>query len=112
MVFFSNLYYYYIFTIVIYLIVYYTYYISTKFTKTITVKHNNIMNIQKQIYNFVVDQDNVVYVIDNRYPLLHFNAAELMSTVKVNKTFNISGYGLRVPFLELYPNILSMNEIK
>lgn len=105
---FQEIYKYYLFTLILYLIIYYVYYISTKFQKTITIKDNRIMNINKQVYNFVIDTNDDVYVIDNRYALLHFDAVNVMTNIENNKTYLVSGYGVRIPFLELYPNILKI----
>jgi len=66
------------------------------------------MNINKQVYNFVIDMNDDVYVIDNRYVLLHFDAVNVMTNIKNNETYLVSGYGVRIPFLELYPNILKI----
>ena len=101
-----KIYQYYLYTLILYLIIYYTYYISTKFQKKITIKDNRILSINKKVYNFVIDTDNNVYVVDNRYALLHFDAVDVMTSIKREESYLVSGYGVRIPFLELYPNIL------
>ena len=105
---FPRIYQYYLFTLIMYLIIYYVYYISTKFTTTITIKDNRIININRRVYNFIIDTNDNIYVVDNRYVLLHFNAADIMMNLKNRETYTITGYGLRIPFLELYPNIISI----
>mgnify|MGYP007101626959 FL=1 len=65
------------------------------------------MGLNKSVYNAISDTNNNVYVIQNRYLLLHFDAVETLSIIEKNKSYTITGYGLRIPFLNLYENIVS-----
>ena len=84
---------------------FYFYFFVTKFTKTITVKDEFVEGQYRSIINIISDTENNVYQIKNKTLLLKFNASELLSKIENGKSYQIKGYGLRIPFLNLYPNI-------
>jgi hypothetical protein len=102
----------YIYASIIYICMFYIYFFSTKFKRIITIKDDFIIGINKEIYNIIHDTNNNIYIIDNRYMLLHFNAAEILSNIEKNRKFQITGYGIRIPFLNLYENIIELNPSK
>lgn len=107
-----NYYKFYIYSLIIYVSLFYIYFFLTKFKRIITIKDDFIIGINKQIYNIIHDTNNNIYLIDNRYMLLHFSAAEILSNIEKNKRFQITGYGMRIPFLNLYENIIELNPSK
>jgi hypothetical protein len=100
----------YVATLVIYIILFYLYFFTTKFTKEITVKEDFLMvsTNNKTMLNLISDTSNTIYMVQNKYLLLKFNASEILVKLEKNKTYTVKGYGLRIPFLDLYPNIISI----
>ena len=80
---------------------------STKQNKIITIKNSTYFRQSKYGYNLVSDSNNNVYQVKNSIYYLFFNSAELYQELEINKTYNITYYGYRIPFLNLYPNIIS-----
>lgn len=103
----------YLYTAIAYIILFYLYFFFTKFTRTITVKDDLIVGVNKKnIMNVIYDTDNNIYIIDNRYLLLQFDAVETITKIEKNKSYLVTGYGMRIPFLELYENIISVTPLK
>ena len=65
----------------------------------------------KSLFNTISDSQNNVYEVANAWPLLHFRSAEVFSKLETRKTFRIRGYGLRISFIGLFPNIVSAVEV-
>lgn len=103
---------YYIYAIILYFFIFYTYFFSTKFKKTITVK-DEFYNVgsTKNLLNIVQDTEDVVYTVSNKLLLLSFNSSEVLAQLEKNKTYDVVGYGVRIPYLDLYPNILHINKM-
>lgn len=114
MYFNTNYYNFYIYSAIIYIITFFLYFFFTKFKRVITIKDDFVMGLNKNVFNVISDTNNNVYVIDNRYLLLHFDAVETIAMIEKGRTYTITGYGLRIPFLNLYENIISCvpNKIK
>lgn len=87
---------------------FYFYFFLTKFSKIITVKDEFIEGQYRSIINIISDTENNVYQIKNKALLLKFNASELLSKIESGKSYQVQGYGLRIPFLNLYPNIIEV----
>lgn len=99
----------YLLLFVLYIILFYIYYFTTKFEKTITVKSEFMKGdtLEKnRLNNYVSDVNNTVYKLQNHYLLWQFTTTNNISILEKNKTFKIRGYGIRVGFLGLYPNII------
>ena len=80
---------------------------TTKFTKTITVKKlSYYKGSSRSGYNLVEDETGEIYNVQNAIFFLFFQGAELYASLEENKKYNITGYGLRVPFLNWYPQII------
>lgn len=99
-----------IYIIIFLIIIFYVYYALTRFEKVITVKSEFTHTAYKYGNTFVTDKNDNVYKIHNNALLLSFNAIEMLSVLENNKTFKITGYGVRVPWLGLYPIITSVKE--
>ncbi len=87
---------------------FYFYFFLTKFSRIITVKDEFIEGQYRSIINIISDTENNVYQIKNKALLLKFNASELLSKIESGKSYQVQGYGLRIPFLNLYPNIIEV----
>jgi len=98
--------------IVIYLI--FILYINffTKFEKTITINNLDYYRGSKTGLNLVTDTNGNVYVISNSFLQGFFRGPELYSSLRVGKTYNIKGYGIRIPIISNYPHIISAIENK
>ena len=81
---------------------------STPFSRTITIKQKNDYSRGRTISNTVADATGEVYEVANSYPVLHFTASENWSTLEVGKTYKVTGNGIRIPILSLYPNIVTI----
>ncbi|QOI90244.1 hypothetical protein QKU58_gp087 [Pyramimonas orientalis virus] len=97
----------YIYFAILYIILFYFYFFFTKFNRQITVKDDFIVGTNKQLLNIISDTNNNLYIINNRTLLFRFDAAEILSKLEKKRTYSITGYGMRVPFLDLYENILT-----
>ena len=84
---------------------------STPFSRTITIKQKNDYSRGRTISNTVADVTGEVYEVANSYPVLHFTASENWSTLEVGRTYKITGNGIRVPILSLYPNIVTIKTV-
>jgi hypothetical protein len=86
--------------------VFYTY--LTPFSRTITIKNKGDYAGRRFMKNLVEDKDGNIYEVSNSLLHLHFTAPELWNRLEIGKTYTVKGYGIRVPFLGLYPDIISI----
>jgi len=84
---------------------------STPFSRTITIKQKNDYSRGRTISNTVADVTGEVYEVANSYPVLHFTASENWSALEAGKTYKVTGNGIRIPILSLYPNIVTLTPI-
>lgn len=95
--------------LVVSLVMFYVYVGSTSFTRTIQVEqHIDYMSgIGRMLYasNMIVDSNHNVYKVSNSILLLKMNAAENIAKLKPGSQHVVKGYGIRAPFLSLYPTI-------
>ena len=95
------------FIILILFIINVIYVYSTKKNKIITIKNSTYFGQSKYGFNLIIDKDNNVYQVKNSIYYLFFNYAELYQQLEINKTYNITYYGYRIPFINAYPNIIN-----
>ena len=84
-------------------------YFGTHFTKNITIKDKYIRYRRSASNYHVVDVEGNIYQIRNVWFKADFNRAEDYQTLEKGKTFNVSGYGIRIPLLGMYPSIYKVN---
>lgn len=94
--------------IVLPILIRFIYVYSTPFSRTITIKQKNEYSRGRTISNTVADVTGEVYEVANSYPVLHFTASENWSTLEVGKSYKVTGNGIRIPILSLYPNIVTI----
>ena len=86
-----------------------TYSQVTAFVKQIVIKTHidAISGMGRFIHgsNIVSDIHNNVYMVQNNIFLLQFKSNENLSKLEPGKKCTVHGYGIRVPFLGLYPQI-------
>lgn len=92
---------------------FYTY--LTPFSKRITVseKYNYATGSGKSlsVRNSIYTSDNEVYVISNSLWRWFFRSAELLLSIQVGKTYDVKGFGLRIPILGLFPVIIEAKSV-
>ena len=81
---------------------------SNYFSRTITVKDKTNYGWGRNVSNIIMDTSGNVYTVQNMYAVGNFNAANDFALLEVGKTYHVSGYGISIPFLQMFPNI---NEI-
>jgi hypothetical protein len=105
---YKNYFGYYLMIVIIVIIVTELLYVyASHFTKTITIKNLDYVGGKKYGKNIVTDLDNKVYSVSNSLFYGFFSSTELYTNLKINGTYIIKGYGYRVDFLNMYPNIIS-----
>lgn len=89
--------------------VFFVYYMSTRFeNKYIIVDDNKLLKSSgKKSHNLISDTDGNIYKVSNSWMIFHFNSSEVLNSLKPGKAFMISGYGVRIPTLGMYPLIIS-----
>jgi hypothetical protein len=95
--------------IAIILVPYIFYPFLTYFERIITIKDKSVYTPGR--INTVNDNNNNVYAVSNSPILLHFTSAELFYRINQGETYRIKGYGFRVPFLQMYPNVVGVDKL-
>jgi len=107
--FFNNyiVYIYFFVFIFILILINYIYYFATKFSKIITIENKYTYAKKSTRAQTVSDTNDVVYTVDDSLILFHWTSAEVFNKIDIGKTYKIEGYGKRIPFLGLFPVIIS-----
>lgn len=84
----------------------------TRFEKIITIDEKNTYGSRKTDNQRISDTDGNIYVVKDSLMMMHWTSIELFNKLDSGKTFKVSGYGMRVPFFGMIPNITSAVEIK
>lgn len=83
----------------------------TNFDKNIKIKNKyikyNKTGLDKNSY-MITDNNNNIYLISNKWWFFQFNNEEIWNNIEKNKKYKIKGYGKRITFLNMYPNIYSV----
>ena len=76
---------------------------------------SKIVTIDNQIYlkenkgrNLVSDIEGNVYEVTNSNYYLFYRSAEIVNQLKTGVKLKIYGYGIRIPFLNVYPKIIGI----
>jgi ssDNA-specific exonuclease RecJ len=83
---------------------------GTRFEKTIKVKEVNSLR-SKYGTNTVADHEGNVYSVSNSIFYGVFNSIELYTKFDAEKSYQITGYGYRIPILGMFPNIVSAKQL-
>lgn len=81
---------------------------SNYFSRTITIKEKSNYGMGRTMTNILMDTTGKVYTVNNMYLVGNFDAINDFATAEVGKAYRVSGYGISIPFLQVFPNI---NEI-
>lgn len=96
----------YLLIIVFFLIAFFPY--ITYFSKTVTI--NNVVYFKEDGTgrNLVSDNNGNVYEVRNTNYYLFYRSAEILSQLKAGMKLKIYGYGIRLPFFNVYPKIIGI----
>jgi len=80
-------------------------YFTTKFEKKITISEKYIRYRRNGSNYNVVAEDGTIYKIGNVWFKGDFNRADDYAKLKEGQTYKVTGYGVRVPFLDMYKTV-------
>ena len=86
---------------------------SNYFSTTITVKEKTTYGFGygfgKTKNSVIIDATGKVYTVNPMYLVGHFDAITTYTALEIGKTYHISGYGVTIPILQMYPNITKVS---
>lgn len=80
----------------------------TRFEKVILIKNKEGYGTRYGRSQLVSDEEGRIYTVSNNVLLWHFTSAEVFGKMEVGKRYKIKGYGLRIPVLGMFPNIVNL----
>jgi hypothetical protein len=102
------------YTVVIYLLIAYlvfglivTY--ANHFSTTITIKEKSNYGTGRYMNNIVMDTTGKVYTVHPMYLVGDFDGISKYASLEIGKSYHVSGYGISVPFLQMFPNITQIS---
>ena len=78
---------------------------SNYFSRTITIKEKSNYGVGRYMNNIVMDTGGNVYTVHNMYLVGNFDAVTDFATLEIGKSYRVSGYGISIPFFQIFPNI-------
>ena len=84
---------------------------TNQFEKEIVVTEKYTRYRKKESNYNIVDDNGIIYKIDNVWFKGDFNRAEEYAKIKENKKYTVKGYGVRLPFLDMYHKIYDVKPI-
>ena len=82
---------------------------ANHFSTTITIKDKNNYGFGRTVSNIVMDTTGKVYTVHNMYLVGDYNAISQFASLEVGKSYHVSGYGISIPFLQMFPNITQIS---
>jgi hypothetical protein len=101
---------YFIYIVVFIVVINMLYAYATRFEKIIKIKETNVFR-GKYGVNTIADIDGNIYSVENSWFYLFFNSTELYTQFDAGNTYNITGYGYRIPVFNVYPNIIRAEKV-
>jgi len=95
--------------VLIYIILMFIVTYSNYFSTTITVKEKTNYGTGRYMQNIVMDTSGAVYTVHPMYLVGDFDAINKYAALEVGKTYHVSGYGISIPFLQMFPNITQIS---
>ncbi len=86
-------------------------YFNTYFEIEITVSNKYVRTTGSSSRYHVVDQNDENYRINNLWFKGDFNRGDDYGLLKEGGTYKVKGYGIRVPILNMYKNIYSVEKM-
>jgi hypothetical protein len=82
---------------------------ANHFSRTITVKEKSNYGMGKYLKNIVIDTSGKVYTVHAMYLVGVFDAIGNFASLEEGKTYRVSGYGISIPVLQMFPNITQIS---
>ena len=86
-------------------------YFTTHFEKEISVSNKYVRTTRRSSKYHVVDQNDENYRVTNVWFKGDFNRGDRYGILKEGKTYKVKGYGIRIPVLNMYKNIYSVEKV-
>ena len=86
-------------------------YYSNSVVKTILVKEKTMYAPGKYRKNMIIDGNGNAYTVTNDALMMHYTSIELYGSMEVGKSYSVFTYGLRLPFLGVFPNIVKATPV-
>ena len=86
------------------------YAIGTKREKEIIVTKKYKFNINGYTNFMIIDSEGDHYNVNNSIWYMKWDSIEDWTSIEANKTAYVEYYGFRVPFLGLFPNVVSLKK--
>lgn len=102
----NSLIYFFAIAFIIYIVIALILSFSNHTVKTITVKSKTEYSSGRAHYNMIIDTNGNTYFVTNSLFIGVFNSAEIYGSMDVGKSYSVSTYGVRIPILGLFPNIV------
>tara|TARA_B100000123_G_C25732476_1_gene429905 strand:- start:1324 stop:1698 length:375 start_codon:yes stop_codon:yes gene_type:complete len=99
------------FLIILPLIINVVLFYTNHFEKEIVVKEKYTRYRKKASNYNIVDENGIIYKIDNVWFKGDFNRADEYAKIEENKKYKVKGYGIRLPILEMYYKIYDVKSI-
>ena len=90
------------------------YWYFSKFKRRITIAKISAFGshkIQPRILNLMMDEKGRIYELHDSLPLLHITSANIFMQLNEGETYDIEGYGFKIPGTDIYPNILTIKPV-
>lgn len=84
---------------------------KTKFKKTIKIKSKYIEPTSKNSSYMILTNNNEIFKIENSLFWSAFDRAERWNSIESDHDYEVEGYGIRYPLLNMYPSIIFIDEI-
>jgi hypothetical protein len=81
----------------------------TRFEREIVVKNKEGYGTRNGRSQLITDDRDRIYSVSSNIFIWHFTSAEVFGKMEVGKRYKIKGYGLRIPMLGMFPNIVHVS---
>lgn len=85
--------------------------VSISETKNVTIQEKLGAHGSEGQY-LIIDMNDNVYTVEDNYLLGSFDASNRYAKLKVDHTYQVKTFGIRLPLLSWYPNILEIQEVE
>jgi hypothetical protein len=86
-------------------------YYSNSLAKQITIKDKTMYAPGKYRTNMIIDSNGNAYTVTNDFLIMHYTSIELYGSMEIGKSYSVLTYGLRLPFLGVFPNIVKATPV-
>lgn len=86
-------------------------YFFSSFEKIITIKEKYVRYRRYGSSYNIIDSNNNIYQIGNLWFKGDFNRADDYAKINIGDSYKVKGYGLRIPFFDIYKQIYYINKV-